>query len=182
MVLSSRVKSSGSTPEPSSIRIGHRQRALSSVKTETPLEQARRHVAEAEPRVARQRALVEHLREHGHETVKAQRLLATMESILRLMREHVAFEEERSPRWILRHKPGFTDDTPVRHVISFLLLVVIPANQHARVAPLIDEVAGRVDGTHHHIATAWGDLSQTDQNDVAVEVGLAARRELAAHA
>jgi hypothetical protein len=149
------------------------------VTPETPLEQARRHVAEAEPRVARQRALVADLRNGGHDTVKAKRLLATMETILRLMREHLVFEEERSARWILRHKPTFPHDTPVRHVISFLLLVVIPANQRSRVPRLIDEVAARVDRVHHHVATAWGDLTETDQNDVAVEVGLAARRVLA---
>ena len=152
------------------------------ITTETPLERARRHIAEAEPRVERQRALVERLRECGHDAAKAQRLLATMEGILRLMREHLILEEEGSARWILRHTPGFTDDTPVRHVIAYLLRVVIPVNERSRVPALIDEVAGRVEQLHHHVAAAWGDLTQTDQNDVAVEVGLAVRRVLAAHA
>ncbi|HSC99891.1 MAG TPA: hypothetical protein VLI21_13385 [Casimicrobiaceae bacterium] len=152
------------------------------IRTETPLERARRHVAEAEPRVARQRALVLHLRACGHDPAKAQRLLDTMEGILRLMREHLVLEEEGSARWILRHTHSFTDDTPVRHVIAYLLRVVIPMHERSRVPPLVEEVAGRVERLHHHVAAAWGDLTQTDQNDVAVEVGLAVRRVLAAHA
>jgi hypothetical protein len=76
---------------------------------ETPLQQARRHVVEAEPRVLRQKALLDELRAHGHDTRKAQLLLSSMENILRLMREHLAFEEKRSARWIPRRQQSFRD-------------------------------------------------------------------------
>ncbi|WP_132250479.1 hypothetical protein [Methylobacterium segetis] len=55
---------------------------------ETPLEMARRHVVEGEARCARQAALVDRLRAHGHDTAVAEDLLAELEATLVDMREH----------------------------------------------------------------------------------------------
>ena len=65
---------------------------------ETPLEMARRHVAESEARCAQQ---AEVLREmiadnHPHAAEVAKRLLATLEDTLDLMRERLEIEEARA--------------------------------------------------------------------------------------
>ena len=70
---------------------GETQRA----SEESPLEQARRHVAEGEQRIAEQRAIVERLRSDGYDTRDAERLLHTLEQTLELMMEHLAHEELR---------------------------------------------------------------------------------------
>ena len=61
---------------------------------ESLLDQARRHVSEAEERVERQTRLVDELARDGHPTADAEALLATFRKTLRVMREHLA-EEER---------------------------------------------------------------------------------------
>lgn len=50
---------------------------------------AERHVREGERRVANQRGLVVHLREHGHRTGMAESLLSTFEDLLEMSRQHV---------------------------------------------------------------------------------------------
>jgi hypothetical protein len=60
---------------------------------ETPLEQAQRHVVEAEARVAHQTALVAELTRDGHETTAAELLLSTMQETLLLMRARLADEQ-----------------------------------------------------------------------------------------
>lgn len=62
---------------------------------ETPLEQAQRHVVEAEARVAHQTALVAELARDGHDTTTAELLLSTMQETLFLMRAHLVGEQER---------------------------------------------------------------------------------------
>jgi hypothetical protein len=58
--------------------------------TETEMEMAVRHVAEQEKRIARQEALIEHLRKVGVPPHDALALLATMQELLETMRVHVA--------------------------------------------------------------------------------------------
>jgi hypothetical protein len=52
---------------------------------ESLLEMAQRHVAEGEVRVARQTALVAELARDGHNTARAEALLATLKNTLYLM-------------------------------------------------------------------------------------------------
>jgi hypothetical protein len=61
---------------------------------ETVLKTAQRHVAEAQVRVMRQRALVAALWQQGRDAAQAEQLLATFELVLDSMREHVAIEAE----------------------------------------------------------------------------------------
>ena len=60
---------------------------MTSHETETVM--AVRHVAEQEGRIARQEALIEHLREIGVPTDDALDLLRDMHSLLETMRDHV---------------------------------------------------------------------------------------------
>lgn len=60
---------------------------------ETPLEQARRQVAESELRVAHQAALVAKLTRDGHDTTAAELLLSTMTEALLLLRARLAAEQ-----------------------------------------------------------------------------------------
>jgi hypothetical protein len=64
---------------------------------ERPLDQARRHVAEAEARIARQHEILREMQADNHPKAAeaAQRVLATMEITLSAMRDHLRFEEER---------------------------------------------------------------------------------------
>ena len=57
---------------------------------EKPLEMARRHVAEAEARVARQRELVAELERQGRDATQVQAVLDLFEDTLRLMHEGLA--------------------------------------------------------------------------------------------
>lgn len=50
---------------------------------------AERHVREGERLVANQHELIAHLREHGHSTKLAERLLINLEDLLRMHREHL---------------------------------------------------------------------------------------------
>ncbi len=65
---------------------------------ENPLEQAQRHVTEGEQRVAKQQALIEELERDGHENMlpAARGLLAQMQSLQRLGREHLQREEQET--------------------------------------------------------------------------------------
>jgi hypothetical protein len=58
---------------------------------ETPLEKGKRHVAEAEARIARQKAIVEAMERDKHPDAaeRAGRVLVVMEETLRLLRQHV---------------------------------------------------------------------------------------------
>jgi hypothetical protein len=58
-------------------------------KSENALSMATRHVRQSEDRVARQRQLVEKLRADGHDTTKAENILATLEASLREHRDHL---------------------------------------------------------------------------------------------
>lgn len=60
---------------------------------ESTLEIARRHVCEAEEKVARQTAIVQCLHAQGHETQQAEMLLSNFRAILELARHHLAIEE-----------------------------------------------------------------------------------------
>lgn len=57
---------------------------------ETALEMEVRHVAEQERRIARQKVLIEHLREIGVPLNDALNLLGSMQYSLETMREHLA--------------------------------------------------------------------------------------------
>jgi hypothetical protein len=52
------------------------------------LEMARRHVAEAEARIARQHRIIDRLRRCGASTALAEQLLASMVETIALMRAH----------------------------------------------------------------------------------------------
>jgi hypothetical protein len=64
---------------------------------ETPLEQARRHVAEAEARVARQHEILRLIDADRHPDVATtmQQVLVTMETTLSAMHAHLNLEEQR---------------------------------------------------------------------------------------
>lgn len=57
---------------------------------ETELQMAERHVRDGERHVASQREILSHLRNHGHPTELAERLLANLEELLAMHREHLA--------------------------------------------------------------------------------------------
>lgn len=58
------------------------------------LDKARRQVAEAELRIARQKSLIEDTRRLGRSTEKAERLLAVLETSLGAMRENLKIRTE----------------------------------------------------------------------------------------
>ena len=63
--------------------------------TESPLEMAARHVAEAEQRIARQQTMLETLKRDGHSgriIAEAQTILATLNQSLRLAKQHLELE------------------------------------------------------------------------------------------
>ena len=64
-------------------------------RTEDPVSQARRHVAEAEVRIERQEALVARLSDNNKHIAlakEAREILATLKQTLRLARDHLALE------------------------------------------------------------------------------------------
>jgi hypothetical protein len=63
---------------------------------ETPLERAKRRVAEAEARVKDQAVRVAELARMGLDTTQAKATLAVFETTLQMMREDLAREQERS--------------------------------------------------------------------------------------
>ncbi|MBP2301828.1 hypothetical protein [Azospirillum picis] len=65
---------------------------------ETPLEQAARHVSEAEKRVERQSAILDGLVKAGHAEAadKARHVLRTLQTSLDLAREHLELERTMS--------------------------------------------------------------------------------------
>ena len=69
-------------------------------RAETSLEQARRHVAQAERHVAILKGIIAQLSAHGHDTDAALQLLMEFRATLTAMREHLAYEERkaREPR------------------------------------------------------------------------------------
>lgn len=71
-------------------------------RQETLLEMAQRHVADGEARVAYQTALVAELARDGHNTARAEALLATLKNTLYLMRDVLARERVRATRG---HRP-----------------------------------------------------------------------------
>jgi len=62
-------------------------------RAETSLERAQRHVAIGESLIADQEEIIERLRADGHPTRDAERLLGTLQETLRLMNEHLAYEQ-----------------------------------------------------------------------------------------
>jgi hypothetical protein len=60
-------------------------------RDETPLEQAERHVAEIEARIARQREIIDEMERDHHPTAAAtgRRVLAVMQETLRVLRRQV---------------------------------------------------------------------------------------------
>jgi glycine cleavage system regulatory protein len=69
-------------------------------KPETPLEKARRYVAEAEAKCAQQAEILREVitADHPEAAEKARHLLATLEISLELMRCQLQREEERAAR------------------------------------------------------------------------------------
>lgn len=65
---------------------------------ETPLEMAQRHVVEAEARVEHQRDVVADLAGKGLDTRQAEAILAVFENTLRLMREDLAYAQQKANR------------------------------------------------------------------------------------
>ena len=63
---------------------------------ESPLEEARRHVADAELRVQEQEARIMELRSHRHATESAERLLLAFKQTLQTMRSHLDYEERKA--------------------------------------------------------------------------------------
>jgi hypothetical protein len=68
--------------------------------SEDPLAMAARHVMEGEERVARQEAILEELVKDGREreAAAARKVLETMQTTLKLAREHLRWEQ-------VRHQP-----------------------------------------------------------------------------
>ena len=64
--------------------------------SESTLEQARRHVANAEQRVAEQQARIERLRKDGHGTDRSEKVFALFEQVLQAMRDRLTYEEQRA--------------------------------------------------------------------------------------
>ena len=64
---------------------------------ETRLEMAIRHLAEQEARIAKQRALIVRMSDHGLPIIDATTLLADMESIRREIRDELDRLTKRSP-------------------------------------------------------------------------------------
>lgn len=62
---------------------------------ETPLERAKRRVAEAQARVKAQAARVEQVARWGQDTTQAKATLDVFEGTLRLLQEDLAREQER---------------------------------------------------------------------------------------
>jgi len=74
---------------------GTKENSMKSGLIEGPLEQASRHVAEAEDRVAKQEALVARLLESGRHdelAADARKVLGTLKQTLALARDHLAIE------------------------------------------------------------------------------------------
>jgi|KBSSwiStaDraftv2_1062776.scaffolds.fasta_scaffold582991_1 hypothetical protein len=69
---------------------------------ETPLERARRHVAEGERLIAEQQARIIDLRADGHPTGQAEEFLTALLRTLAAMQEHLATEEETAGRSLPR--------------------------------------------------------------------------------
>jgi hypothetical protein len=65
---------------------------------ETLLEMARRHVIDGEAQVAHQTALVAELARDGHNTARAEAVLATLKGTLGIMCEVLARERERQAK------------------------------------------------------------------------------------
>jgi len=63
---------------------------------ESGLDQARRHVAEAEQRVAEQLERIEWLRVEGLDARAAEKLYAAFKQTLQSMRDHLVYEEQRA--------------------------------------------------------------------------------------
>ncbi len=65
---------------------------------ETPLEQTARHVREGAERIAKQRSLIERLKEEGHVEMltTAEQLLSDLNDFQRLGQEHLAREQAKS--------------------------------------------------------------------------------------
>ena len=57
---------------------------------ETDLQMAERHVLAGEQQILRQRELIVWLRERGHSTQEAERLLANLDDAHKMHRDHVA--------------------------------------------------------------------------------------------
>jgi hypothetical protein len=74
--------------------------ALSQEHPESPTDKARRHVAEAEARLARQREVLREMQGDGYGSppVLTAQVLATMEADVSLLREHLRQVEELHPQ------------------------------------------------------------------------------------
>jgi hypothetical protein len=70
---------------------------------ETPLERARRRVAEEEALVAAQAARVADLARRGLDTAQAQAVLYAFEQTLRFMREDLACAQEQADTVLRKH-------------------------------------------------------------------------------
>jgi hypothetical protein len=57
--------------------------------TQTDLEQATRHVVDAEARVVEQQARIARLKRHGHATERAEELLSVLQRALALKKTHL---------------------------------------------------------------------------------------------
>ena len=67
---------------------------------ETPLERARRDVAEVEGRVGNQELLIVRLRDRGVDAMRAAQLLDAMKAARQLARERLAREEAARRVWL----------------------------------------------------------------------------------
>jgi len=67
---------------------------------ESPLQQAERHVRQAEATIARQERIIAELEQDGHreQAELARQLLQTMQSVLMVAREHADFERGSAER------------------------------------------------------------------------------------
>jgi hypothetical protein len=74
---------------------------------EETLAHSRRHVIRAKQLVREQRARVDELRDDGHDTSEAEKLLATLEATLHSMQQHLEIEE----KLLGRKEPGDSRQT-----------------------------------------------------------------------
>ena len=73
---------------------------------------------------------------------------------------------------------GFPADMPVTIIVRHLLSVALPRILHERIATLAPQLCD-LDGIEPHVLKRWGELSESEGNIVAREVGLAARGAIA---
>jgi hypothetical protein len=72
----------------------------------------------------------------------------------------------------------YGEQTSVRTAVESMLRAVLPTDLHPVVARLAEEAAERP-GVAEHVGKRWGELSESEANIVARDVGIVSRRFVA---